>query len=357
VNVKCIVESCGTDPRVQTVPVARVQTDSAVAIAAAFSRTRFAKNAKPIAVLSNSDDVLSCGVAATYAAAVGGPLLLTAGGALDAQVIAEVQRLGSTDIRVVGLGLSSSIDNGLSPYGRTVTRPFASTNHADLSSEVAVFVQSKTKSTRAICVESEGASFGMAPIAAAAAASKGMLFLVGVANAAQHAKNGVILTYMVGEEAAAHANEVAGSKAIHAGGAIGMAAELATYMTTVEHTNVANITLAPRDGNAGLSASPGVVILHSRPGSLDGARDWMFAARPGFRQVFAVGATGGLNNDGYYEAQSLVNGFEAHLLIGVSGEGLPVISQPESERPIGLARLTPVDNAPTAQAAYWTNRG
>jgi hypothetical protein len=51
-----------------------------------------------------------------------------------------------------------------------------------------------------------------------------------------------------------------------------------------------------------------------------------------------------------------VNGFEAHLLIGVSGQGLPVISQPESERPLGKARLTPVDNAPTA-AAYWTDRG
>jgi hypothetical protein len=356
VNVKCIVESCGTDPRVQTVPIVRVQTDSPVAMATAFSRARFAKNAKPIVVISNSEDLLSCGIAATAAAALGGPLLLTAGGSLDAQVIAELQRLGSTDVRIIGLGMSASIDNTLTPYGRSVTRPFGGANHVDLSAEVANFVRDKTKTTRAVCVESTGSSLAMAPIAAAAAASKGMVFLVGVANAAARAKEGIVLTYMVGEEAASHANEVAGSKAVHSGDAFAVTAELAGHMTNTEHTNVASITLAPWNANAGLAASPGVVIMHSRPGSLDGARDWMFASRPGFRQVYAVGATGGLNNDGYYEAQSLVNGFEAHLLIGVSGQGLPVISQPESERPLGQARLTPVDNAPTA-AAYWTDRG
>lgn len=355
-NVKCIVESCGTDPRVQTVPIARVQTDNPVEIATAFSRTRFGKNSKPIVVLSNSEDALSAAIAATVAGALGGPLLLTAGGNLDSHTISELQRLGSTDVKVVGLGLNGSIEASLSSYGRSAERLFLSTNHADLSVEVADWVQARTKTTRAICIEATGASLAMAPLAGAAAASKGMLLLVGAAAAAAKSKNGIVLTYMVGPEAAASAGQVAGSKAIRNGDSFAMAAELATYMSSVEKANVSSITLAPRDGNVGLAASPGLVLLHSRPGALDGPRDWMFANREGFRQTYVVGASGGLNNDGYYEAQSIVNGFEAHLLIGVSGQGLPVISQPDNERPLGRARLSPLDNPP-ASSPYWTDRG
>jgi hypothetical protein len=82
----------------------------------------------------------------------------------------------------------------------------------------------------------------------------------------------------------------------------------------------------------------------------------MFAHRSGFRQVYVAGANGALDNDGYYETQSLVNGFEAHLLVGVAGQGLPVIPQPESERPLGRARVSALDGA-AASTQYWTNRG
>jgi hypothetical protein len=354
-NVKCIVESCGTDPRVQTVPVARVQTDNPIEIATAFSRTRFGKNSKPVVVLSNVDDALSAAVAATVAAALGGPLLLTTPDVLSSHTISELQRLGSTDVQIVGLGLAAAIDSSLTSYGRSPQRPFNASDHAALSVEVADWVQAKTKTTRAICVEASGTSLSMAPLAGAAAASKGMMLLVGTAAAAAKSKSGVGLTYMVGDQASAGAGQVAGSKAIR-GDKFSMAAELATYMASVEKANVATVTLAPWDSNVGLAASPGLVLLHARPGALDGARDWMFANRSGFRQAFAVGATGGLNNDGYYETQSVVNGFEAHLLIGVSGEGLPVISQPESERPLGRARTSPLDSPP-ATSNYWTDRG
>jgi hypothetical protein len=356
VNVKCIVESCGTDPRVQTVPISRIQSDSAITMAAAFSRVRYGKNSRPTVVLSNADDSLSSAIAATVAGALGGPLLLTGPGGLDTQVAAELQRLGSTDVKIVGLNIGSTVNSNLVAYGRTPDSMFSSNTHAALSSEVADWVRARTGTNRAICVDPSGTSFSMAPIAGAAAASKGMMLLVGVSTATAKANNGVVLTYMVGPEAADRANEVAGSKAVRSSNTVAMAAELAGYMTNVEHTNVSTITLAPWAGNSGLAASPGLVLLHGNPGSLDGARDWMFANRSGFRRAFAVGATGGLNNDGYYEAQSVVNGFDAHLLIGVAGQGLPVIEQPESERPLGRARISSL-NVSSEPTPYWTDRG
>jgi hypothetical protein len=355
-NVKCIVESCGNDPRVQTVPIARVQTDDPSAIAAAFSRTRFGRNSKPVIVISNVSDALSAAIAATVASTLNGPLLLTSPDTLDAQVVAEVQRLGSVDVKIAGLGLANAIDSTLASYGCSVERLFSSSNHADMSSDVADWVRARTKTNRAICVEASGVSLAMAPVAGAAAASKGMVLLVGTATAAAKSRDGIVLTYMVGPEAAAGAGQVAGGKAVRNGDAVAMAAELATHMASVEKANLSSVTLAPWSSNTGLAASPGLVVLHARSNGLDGAREWMFANRAGFRQAYAVGVSGALNNDGYYETQSVVNGFEAHLLIGVSGQGLPVISQPGDERPLGRARTSPIE-APPAPVSYWTDRG
>ena len=355
-NVKCIVESCGTDPRVQTVPIARVQTNNAIAIAAAFSRVRFGRNSKPVVVVANAEDLLSSAVAATAAAAVGGPLLLTQGSSLDSQVAAEIQRLASTDVKIVGLGISNAVDDKLVAYGRNVERLSSATNHGDMSSEIADFVRARTGAKRAVCVETSGASLALAPVAGAAAANAKSMLLVGANAAAAKANDGVVLTYMVGQEAADRAGQVAGSKPVRSGDSFAVAAELAGYMSGVEKASVASITLAPWANNSGLAASPGMVLLHSRPNGLDGAREWMFANRNGFRQAYAVGESGALNNDGYYETQSVVNGFDAHLLIGEAGQGLPVISQPESERALGRARISSVDDSGES-SNYWTERG
>jgi hypothetical protein len=82
----------------------------------------------------------------------------------------------------------------------------------------------------------------------------------------------------------------------------------------------------------------GPALLHS-PGTIDGARDWLFARRSQLRRIALSGAGGALSTASYYELQSLANGFDAHRLIGVGGQGLPVIEQPLAERPIGRARI------------------
>ncbi|MCU0273062.1 MAG: hypothetical protein MUE34_07520 [Acidimicrobiales bacterium] len=58
-----------------------------------------------------------------------------------------------------------------------------------------------------------------------------------------------------------------------------------------------------------------------------------------------------------WRLQSTLNGYQVQELMGVAGQGLPVISQPMAERPIGAAR---VDGRPTypdqTPPAYWTSR-
>jgi hypothetical protein len=61
-----------------------------------------------------------------------------------------------------------------------------------------------------------------------------------------------------------------------------------------------------------------------------------------------------LNDQGTYDLQSALNRFDTHVLQGVSGQGLPVISQPLAEREIGRAREK---GAPPAdRSSYWAGR-
>jgi hypothetical protein len=118
------------------------------------------------------------------------------------------------------------------------------------------------------------------------------------------------------------------------------------------------VVVAPRGSNAlagaaGLSAP---IVLHE-PGNLNGARDWLYAREQQGRaeRCYSIGAAGQLDAGGVYELQSILNGFETNRLIGVSGQGLPVITQPLDERPIGKARIA--GTPPAARTSdYWTAR-
>jgi hypothetical protein len=119
------------------------------------------------------------------------------------------------------------------------------------------------------------------------------------------------------------------------------------------------IVVAPRGSSAvagavGLSAP---IVLHE-PGNLNGARDWLYAREQRGRaeRCYAIGAAGQLGSGGIWELQSILNGFEVNRLIGVSGQGLPVINQPVDERPIGKARIAGEPAASSASTQYWTAR-
>jgi hypothetical protein len=109
-------------------------------------------------------------------------------------------------------------------------------------------------------------------------------------------------------------------------------------------------------GRWGLSiaAGPGVVLPHPDGDIGVRARDWAVRNRAGITRAMLVGTIGGFGDDGLYQLQAALNGFDAVALQGVSGQGLPVFSQPLSERPIGAARTLAV--APPQTPTYWSNR-
>jgi hypothetical protein len=355
-NVLCIVESCGTDPRVQVVALRRIPTDEPVAIAAGASRVRNAEGSAQEVWLVESGQTLLASVVAPIAARKGVPMLLAGGDWLGSHLIAELQRLGTRKVVLRGPGLSPRLDAELARYG-------VATDRLDVDGSIGAVTQLADNAAadalragvrRAVCIEPVGLSGAAAPIAAALAASKGYPLIVGVDRARAA---GFTLTYLIGPEAAARAGEVPGGHPLGDDTWAALSASVADIALRVEGASGGGLAMVAEGGAAllPLLAAGGPILLHA-PGSLGGARDTLFAVRDRLRSIALAGATGQLTTDSYYELQSIVNGFEAHKLIGVAGQGLPVIEQPLEERPLGLARRSntpPVEMGPQ----YWTGRG
>lgn len=364
-NVLCIVESCGADPRVQVVALRRLPTDDAVTLSAGAARSSWPAGGAAEAWLVDVRQTLLASVLAPAAARRGAPLLLVdAGGpGLPTPLLAELQRLGTTKVVLQGPGFATGgVAADAARYGMTAERNAVEVDGS--MAAVATFAESLAGqlaaggSRRAVCIEPVGASLAAAPLAASLAAAKGYPLVVGV-DAAK--RLGATLTYLVGPEAATRAGEVDGGHPVFEASGPALASALAGLTYGVEQSTVGRIALVPETLSAAtgvlpaLLASGGAILVHA-DGSLDGARDALFAHRDRIRSVALAGSTGALTTDGYYELQSIVNGFEAHKLIGVSGQGLPVIDQPVEERPLGLARRS--NTPPEALGPqYWTGRG
>lgn len=358
-NVLCIVESCGTDPRVQVVALRRIVTDDAVTASALASRARYPEGGGRTVWLVDAADRLVASVIAPAAAKVGAVLLLTGGTGLSAQTIAELQRLGTTNAVLAGPNLGPSVEQGLERYGIAVERFEPDADVATLSHRVATDLIA-AGARRVVCVEPTGMSALTSPLGAALAASKGYPFIVGV-DLAKELANGPaatrpVLTYLVGPEAASRAGEVPGGHPFHAGEWAPLSAEIfrvAFQGEKVDHGRIALVAVGSAPEHAALTFG-GPILVHP-PLSLDGMRDSLFASRDRFRAAVLIGATNALSTQGYYEFQSIVNGFDAHKLIGVAGQGLPVIEQPMEERPVGLARRSQGQMV-RAESRYWTDR-
>jgi hypothetical protein len=356
-NVKCIVESCGADPRVMTREMARLPFDDPAALAAGVSSVRFPKGSSASVVVGHADPVVAA-VVAPLAAALELPLLLATPQGINARTAAELQRLGARKATLVGWALGSATVDALRRYGVTTERWGSATNAEALSVEVARFVRTTKGAARQFCVAG-GDVPTLAGVAGAAAASRGYPLVLGV-DAALAAATGprprAVVTHMVGPVAASQAGRVPGGYPVAGGNPEETSARVARALV-VEGARPTGVAVAPSSAagpGAGMAAVGGPLLLHA-PGRLDGARDALFAIRDSLRRAVAGGATGALDSAGYYDLQSIVNGFEAHKLIGVAGQGLPVIPQPDSERPVGRARVasTPPDQ-PTR--GYWTGR-
>ena len=363
-NVLCIVESCGADPRVQVVALRKVPTDDVIALSAGAARSALPEGGAPEAWLVDAGQPLLAAVLATAGARAGGvPVLLVRGGGagLGSPLVAELQRLGTRRVVLQGPGMGAGVAADAVRYGMTVGRGAVEVD-GSVASVAAYSEQLATAAKaagvrRAVCVEPVGTSLDVAPLAAGLALAKGYPLIVGAGAAARVAMS---MTYLIGPEAAARAGEVPGGHPVFDGSWATVSAACAQLAWGVEQSSVGRAalvaeSLAGPGVLAALLAAGGPVLVHA-PGTVDGVRDALFAHRDRLRSLVLAGATGALSTDAYYELQSIVNGFEAHKLIGVSGQGLPVIDQPLEERPLGLARRS---NTPPEELGpqYWTGRG
>lgn len=334
-RVLCIVESCGADPRLQTKVTDTLPARDAMHLSVAFSREAY-PGTVPIAVLGDAASTPHAAVAAALGRVVEGPVLLTGRSGLAAAVSDELARLEVEFAKVVG-PLEPAVDQALSSRGIAVERVGTSADIASLSAEAAVWSRSLTGTRRAIAVL-PGVPDAVLAGAAAAAMVHRLPLLVGPPEAVRSAIDSprpLNETFVVSSDPA-DARRYPGGRHVTGETSEQLAAAVATLM--LDLGAVPDVTLLADTTDAeplpALAAAGAPLLLH-QPGTLDGARDWLLRHRPGIQRARLTASP---SESLRREVQSLLNEFEIHLLRGVGGEGLPVISQPLAERPIGQAR-------------------
>ncbi|HWH31139.1 MAG TPA: hypothetical protein VNU01_00555, partial [Egibacteraceae bacterium] len=338
-RVKCIVESCGADPRLQTKIIRRLRSHDPVELSLAVSRTRFGQAGRPVAVLGDAGSSGFAALAAGLTRVADAPVLLSAPDTLDGRVGEELARLQTEFVLLVGR-FSPVVEVALVAQGRHVTRLNTQADPVPASAEVGTWVR-RTSGARTAVVVLPGVGYQAVAQAGALAAAKGWPLLVGDGAASREVlrePEPVHRTLVVSGDPA-DAARFPGGEAIAAGDAAGLAIALADRMVAegVSRDTVALTPVGNAAAAAGLAGLAGPMLTY-RAGSLDGAWQWLHAHRAGVQRAFVAGTVEEFGDRPYYDLQSLLNEFEAHLLRGQAGEGLPVISQPRSERPIGKAR-------------------
>ena len=339
-RVKCIVESCGADPRLQTRIIRRLRSHDPVELALTVSRTRFPETGRPVAVLGDLGARGLAAAALSLGRVAEAPVLLTDPAALDGRVHDELGRLGTEFVLLVGGRFSPAVTAALVAEGRTVQFVTEQADGILAAAEAARWSRARSGARSAIAVM-PGIALNAVGAAAAFAAAKGWPLVIGdgpESLAVLHEPEPVRRTYVV-TDVAAHAGLFPGGEAIAATSTAGLAIGIADRMVA-EGVSRDTVVLVPAENTGaqlGLAAF-GAPMVSFRPGTLEGAWNWLHANRSGVQRAFVAGLADEFAEEPYYELQSLLNEFEAHLLIGQAGQGLPVISQPHAERPIGKAR-------------------
>jgi hypothetical protein len=338
-RVLCITESCGADPRLQTRTILRWRETSAGAISVLVSRRRFPGGA-PMAVLGDAESAGFASVAASLSRVIDGPTLLTVRRGLSGVVAEELGRLGVEFVKVVGSHISRAVDAELAARGLWVERIGAADDLETFSAEVAVWSRQMTGGRTAVVVV-PGPAESALPAAAAVAGGRRLPLLFGLGEAVRRAlgtPRPVHTTWVLASDAQV-AESFPGGRPVVGQDVIGLSAAIAE--TGVRHAvSPGTIGLAVTGDDraaAALATMPGPLLRYP-PGSLAGIRNWLFAHRPSVHVAQVVGSAEAFGDPPYYELQSILNRYETHLLRGGPGEGLPVITQPPEERPIGRAR-------------------
>lgn len=335
-RVLCVVESCGQDPRLQVKRIDALPSRDPVALSVALAAEAYPDDA-PIVVLGDADSAPHTALAASLGRVVQGPVLLTPGDELTPAVADELARLGTEFVTLVGPTLSRAVADALSDAGIVVERVGVGEDLTALSIEVAAHSRRLTGTRRAMVVTPDVPAAALAAVAAVAQLHRLPLLIGAVDDVADGLAEprAVRTTYVVGGTASDIA-AVPGGTAVRGATAAALSDALSTLLLALG--GAPDVVVLAADDEAataalGLAGAP--VLLHD-PASLEPTTDWLFAHRD---RIALARTAGDLPDPVRYELQSVLNEFEAHLLRGEGGEGLPVIPQPRDERPVGEARV------------------
>jgi hypothetical protein len=333
------------------VPIVRAPGWTGPSVAAARARLG-AAGSGGVVVIGDADAPLLAAVAGAVAGATGAPLLLTSRDRLAAAIPAEIQRRQVVSALVVGSTVPAAFDEELKSYGVTsVERIGEGFTPEAMSVTAAQWLRQRTGSTEAVCVDTTGVSASAAPAAAAFAGANHLPLLLGAQSARDHAAPDG--TWMVG----GGGDDVPGARAL--GGATREDLALALATLTVEHYHHSDLTVhvAPSgapDISVGLAGGGGALLYHPTGALGPAIYGWINNHRSAVSRAVVGGSLGTLSDQGTYDLQSALHHFDTHRLQGVSGQGLPVRSQPAAERPLGRARVAGV--APGNEPSYWSSR-
>ncbi len=360
-NVRCIVESCGTDPRLQTVTLSAVAWRGGdvgyYQSAVAFGHLASGRPATR-AVLAPASNAWLQYIAAPLAGSLGAPFFAVGANGPDAPMLGTLADLGVEEVLTVGPipGIGRITGTGV-----TVEAATLSSDPVVASIEVADRIRSVNDINRTVTVARSGLSADAAPYAAAFAALGGFPLMVTVAAATTVGRPTLFVAINPTGAAADLVHDKTASTSLEA-----LSAELGALAAALPTVNAGSgghrVAIAPAGSSDVIGlANLGVPVVAHPPDRLGHLEQWLqaYSLRWGeLDEVYFVDGPGELITSEYWKLQAAVNGYRVDQLQGVAGEGLPVIRQPMAERPIGLARTDGAfDWGSQSPPAYWTRLG
>jgi hypothetical protein len=342
-NVFCVVESCLEDPRVMNVPVVSHNGQTSAALSAQRVAPIAAGSVATI-VIAHPTDRLAAALAIPVAARLGGVLLTSPLDAIDPAVAAEIARLGAKRIIVVGPGFTGGVIQGFGALPGVTSVGHLGTNPSipAASVEVAQWLLAEGMPANFLVLAPSGIGAAVAPVAGSVAGmTQGALLVHGDAAGAILAKVPTAKLTWVGDAAGSAGP---GDATVNGSDPLVLSRDLAAARLAAEPAARFPLALAiaEEDAHSVTLVQPGSLAILHAPDLIDPpTRDWLIANRKRLTNVnVAAGGRTGLDEPRVYDVQSAVNGFQAQLLTGSDGMGIPVIPQPVDEMPQGKARVT-----------------
>ena len=360
-NVRCIVESCGTDPRLQTVALTPMawQGGGTGYYNAAVSAGHL-RSGRPAAraVLAPASSTWLQYIAAPLAGSIGAPFFAIGANGPDESTLGMLSDLAVDEVLTVGPipGIGKIAGAGMSVDAATLSSdPIAA------SIEVAERIRSINDINRTVTVGRAGLTADAAPYAAAFAAAGGFPLLVSVSAATTVGRPTLYVAINPTGSAADLVHDKTSSTSLEA-----LSAELGALAAALPTVNARSgghrLAIAPAGSSDVIGlANLGVPVVVHPPDRLGHLEQWLqdYSLKWGeLAEVFYVKGPGELTTSEYWKLQAAVNGYRVDQLQGVAGQGLPVIRQPLAERPVGKARATGAfDWGSQSPPAYWTRLG